>query len=470
MSKFDDHDGEEKKNLNFSWMPSGCTALADGEYDAIIMGTGLTECIISGLLSTNGMRVLHVDRNNYYGADAASLSLQNLFQKFRNTEAPSTLGASRDWNVDLIPKFIMACGNLVKILLHTKVTRYLEFKSVDGSYVFKDGKVQKVPATPAEALSSSLMGFFEKRKFRNLLLFIEAYEKDKPQTYLNGKSLDKVTMKEVYDYYGVDENTMSFTGHAMALERDDDYLNRPAEATVDAIKLYAYSIQRYGKSPYIYPLYGLGGLPEGFSRLCAIHGGTFMLSRSVDEVLMKDGKAWGIKCENEIAKAPIIVGDPSYFDDNKTRVSGKVVRSICILDHPINGTDNAESVQIIIPAAQVKGRKNDIYVCMVSFAHMVAANNHYIAIVSTTVETSNPAAEIQPAIALLGNILERFDSISDLREPINDGKNDACYISKSYDATSHFETVADDVLNLYQRITNKELDMTISADLDEDDY
>lgn len=50
-----------------------------------------------------------------------------------------------DWNVDLVPKFIMACGKLVKILLHTKVTRYLEFKSVDGSFVFKDGKIQKVP-------------------------------------------------------------------------------------------------------------------------------------------------------------------------------------------------------------------------------------------------------------------------------------------------------------------------------------
>lgn len=50
-----------------------------------------------------------------------------------------------DWNVDLVPKFIMACGKLVKILLHSKVTRYLEFKSIDGSYVFKDNKVQKVP-------------------------------------------------------------------------------------------------------------------------------------------------------------------------------------------------------------------------------------------------------------------------------------------------------------------------------------
>lgn len=80
----------------------------------------------------------------------------------------------------------MACGKLVKILLHSKVTRYLDFKSVDGSYVLKDTKVQKVPATPAEALSSSLMGFFEKRKFRNFLMFLSAYDVTKPSTYLKG--------------------------------------------------------------------------------------------------------------------------------------------------------------------------------------------------------------------------------------------------------------------------------------------
>ncbi len=144
----DEEENEKPTEVKvFDWMPSGCVALADGEYDAIILGTGLTECIISGLLSVQGKRVLHLDRNNYYGAETASLSLQNLFQKFRGPDAKpgAHLGHSRNWNVDLIPKFIMACGKLVKILLHTKVTRYLEFKSVDGSYVFKDGKVQKVP-------------------------------------------------------------------------------------------------------------------------------------------------------------------------------------------------------------------------------------------------------------------------------------------------------------------------------------
>ena len=82
--------------------------------------------------------------------------------QFNAGEPPTYLGSNRSYNVDLIPKFIMACGKLTKMLLHTKVTRYLDFKSVDGSYVQKDGKVLKVPATPDEALRSPLMGMFEK--------------------------------------------------------------------------------------------------------------------------------------------------------------------------------------------------------------------------------------------------------------------------------------------------------------------
>lgn len=467
-------DGEEKAPPPkvFDWMPAGCEALADGEYDAIIMGTGLTECIISGLLSVKGKRILQLDRNNYYGANTASLSLENLFKKFKGdgAEPPAEMGSSRNWNVDLVPKFIMACGKLVKILLHTKVTRYLEFKSVDGSYVFKDGKVQKVPTTPAEALNSSLMGFFEKRKFRSFLIFVNQYEADKPATWASGKNMTQMTTKALYDSYGLDSNTQAFIGHAMALHRDDDYLLQPAKETVEAIQLYVYSFERYGKTPYIYPIYGLGGLPEGFSRLCAIHGGTFMLNKGVDEILFDDkGAAWGIKTGNEVAKAPMIIGDPSYFPADKTRTTATVVRSICILDHPITGTDNAESVQIIIPATSVK-RKNDIYVCMVSYAHMVASEGKYIAIVSTTAETATPLQEVAPGIALLGRILVRFDDVSEQKESLADGINDHCFISRSYDATSHFETAANDVLELYQKVTGEELDMTISADSLEEEY
>jgi len=131
----------------------------DQEYDVIALGTGLKECILSGLMGIEKKNVLHLDRNNYYGGESASLNLEQLYDKFKaGTKPDPSMGRTRDYCVDMCPKFLMACGNLVKVLLHTKVTRYLEFKSVTGSYVAQSGKVHKVPATPAEALSSGLMG------------------------------------------------------------------------------------------------------------------------------------------------------------------------------------------------------------------------------------------------------------------------------------------------------------------------
>jgi len=66
-------------------------------------------------------------------------------------------------------------------------------------------------------------------------------------------------------------------------------------------------------------------------------------------------------------------------------------------------------------------------------------------------------------------LIHRFDAVSDLLEPVSSGEHDKCYISTSYDATSHFETTANDVLSLYKRITGQDLDMNISADMNDED-
>lgn len=50
-----------------------------------------------------------------------------------------------------------------------------------------------------------------------------------------------------------------------------------------------------------------------------------MLNKGVDEVLMNEqGKAYAIKTGNEMAKAPLIIGEPSYFPKEKSRVVGQV--------------------------------------------------------------------------------------------------------------------------------------------------
>jgi len=431
----------------------------DEEYDCIVLGTGLVECVISGMLSVSGKKVLHMDRNKYYGGESASITpLEDLFSKFGLPAPDSSYGRGRDWNVDLIPKFLMANGQLVKLLIHTGVTRYLEFKSIEGSYVMgKGGKISKVPADEKEALATDLMGIFEKRRFKNFLIFVQDFQEDDPKTW---KDLDPrtTTMAEVFKKFGLDENTSDFVGHALALYRDDDYLGKPCLDALKRIKLYSDSIARYGKSPYLYPLYGLGELPQGFARLSAIYGGTYMLDKPIDEIVMEGGKVVGVKSGGETAKCKQVFCDPTYVSD-KVKSVGKVARCICLLDHPIPNTKDALSTQIIIPQKQV-GRKSDIYVTAVSYTTQVAAKNWFIVMVSTTVETDNPEAEIQPGINLLGPINQKIFQVSDIYHPLDDGTSSNLFVSKSYDSTSHFETTCQDILDIFKRGTGEEFDFS----------
>lgn len=429
----------------------------DEKYDAIVLGTGLKECIISGILSCEGKKVLHMDRNDYYGGESSSLSLKQLFEQTRKSSPPDHLGSARDYNIDMIPKFIMANGLLVSMLIKTDVTKYLEFKVVEGSYVMKQGKIHKVPATEKEALSSQLMGLLEKRRFKKFLEFVSSWDEVNPGDY-KGVPTKTCTMSELFKKFGLDDNTIDFCGHSIALHRNDDYLQQPARETLPKVRLYFESLARFQKSPYIYPLYGLGELPQAFARLSAIYGGTYMLNKPIEEIIMENGKFVGVKSEGEVVKADIVIGDPSYFP-NLVKQTGRVVRVICILDAPVPGTKDADSTQIIIPQKQV-GRQSDIYITAVSSSHNVAPQGKFVAMVSTTVETNDPEAECAPGIKLLGNVLERFVLVSDILEPVNNGTENRVFISKSFDPTSHFETTCHDVMDIYTRITGHPLDLT----------
>ncbi|KXT14307.1 hypothetical protein AC579_8432 [Pseudocercospora musae] len=447
------------------------------EYDVVVLGTGLTECILSGVLSVKGQKVLHMDRNDHYGGEAASVNLETMFKKYGNYEKGSEpwkkYGRPNDWNIDLVPKLLMANGELTNILVSTDVTRYIEFKQIAGSYVQQHAgpkaTVAKVPSNATEALSSPLMGIFEKRRARNFLQWVGNFDEKNPSTH-NGMNLAQTTMKQVYDKYGLEATTRDFIGHSMALYPTDDYIDRKGAAKdcVERIRLYVNSMARYGKSPYIYPLYGLGELPQGFARLSAIYGGTYMLNANVDEVKYDGGKVSGIRAtmkergeEGEgmkfETKCKKIIADPSYFPD-KCRVSGHLLKAICILNHPIDKTDNADSLQLIIPQSQV-GRKHDIYVAVVSSTHNVCPKGYYIAIVSTIAETNaNHHLELIPGLERLGRIEEQFMGPPiPIYEPLSNGKDDNIFISRSYDASSHFETMTEDVRDIYERAEGQPL-------------
>ena len=248
----------------------------------------------------------------------------------------------------------MASGELVDILVHTDVVRYLEFQQISGSYVFLNGKgLYKVPSSESEALTSPLLGLFEKTRVVRFMHYVKSADPDDASTW-GDYDLRVKTMKDVYSFYGLDSNSQDMLGHALALHPDDSYVDEPAIETFKRIRLYMNSLARYGKSPYIYPLYGLGELPQGFARLSAIYGGTYMLDTPMMGArFTENGAVSGIVTHDGVAKCKAVIASPNYFPEY-VKQTKRVVRAICLLNHSIPGTNDSDSCQIIIPQRQLK--------------------------------------------------------------------------------------------------------------------
>ncbi len=76
------------------------------------------------------------------------------------------------------------------------------------------------------------------------------------------------------------------------------------------------SVGRFGESPFIYPIYGLSGIPESFSRKSAVYGGTYMLNLNLTKIETKEGMhhltgIWEGKEGTCTAKR--IIAHPSYM-------------------------------------------------------------------------------------------------------------------------------------------------------------
>lgn len=65
----------------------------------------LAHCPV-GLTQGVCVKVLHMDRNDYYGGESASVNLNQLFERFGAGAPSAALGNSRDYNIDLAPKVL----------------------------------------------------------------------------------------------------------------------------------------------------------------------------------------------------------------------------------------------------------------------------------------------------------------------------------------------------------------------------
>lgn len=78
---------------------------------------------------------------------------------------------------------------------------------------------------------------FEKRRFKKFLVWVQTFDENDSKTW-EGLDPNTTNMQQVYEKFGLDDNTADFTGHALALWRDDTYKQQLYPATVKKIRLY----------------------------------------------------------------------------------------------------------------------------------------------------------------------------------------------------------------------------------------
>ena len=280
------------------------------------------------------------------------------------------------------------------------------------------------------------------------------------------------------------------------------------------MKLYAKSLAKYPNSgsPFIYPEYGLGGLSEAFARICSINGGDFLMERTINKFFY-DSKTNHVVAvqsihpetkEVEGCTVDAVVGDPSYFDDTRRVQSGSVIRCICLLRGPVPGLPkDLESAQIIYPQGQcIPKRKHDIYISVVGHRLKCTPENVWSATMSTMQESSESSgssgssgssessgsgesssssskeeessgimAEFANVFSLLGgdiNIIDTFYEATPYYTPseinvLTSSQDDCVYVSKSVDATTHFESTTADIIELYKKVTGEDLDLSLPS-------
>lgn len=67
------------------------------------------------------------------------------------------------------------------------------------------------------------MGMMEKTRYRSFLQFVQEYNVQDSKTW-DGFDANTATMKACFEKFGLDSETADFTGHALALYLNDEYV------------------------------------------------------------------------------------------------------------------------------------------------------------------------------------------------------------------------------------------------------
>ncbi|KAG0466219.1 hypothetical protein HPP92_017799 [Vanilla planifolia] len=308
----------------------------DSSFDLIVYGTGLPESILAAAAATSGKTVLHLDSNPFYGSHFASLPLpsySSFLQSTLPTHPPlSTNGSassspyqelvleacrvysdvqitasnlpdsSTKFYLDLPGPRVFYCADMaVDLMLRSGASHHIEFKSIDGSLMYWDGRLWSVPDSRQAIFRDKSLSLAEKSQMMKFLKLMQthiALESAAPppedgNVGVSSEDMD-IPFTDFLKKQKLPPKIRAIILYAIALaddDQDDGAAFRKSITTkegIQRISLYISSLGRLNNAvgAFIYPLYGHGELSQAFCRCAAVKGALYVLRMPIVSLLI----------------------------------------------------------------------------------------------------------------------------------------------------------------------------------------
>ncbi|XP_045478876.1 rab proteins geranylgeranyltransferase component A 1 [Harmonia axyridis] len=253
----------------------------------------------------------------------------------------SLMKDSRKFIIDLCPKLHFARGVFVELLISSNIARYSEFRSVSRVLTWINGNLEVVPCSRSDVFANNRVTVVEKRMLMKLLTSIEGDEKNStvpPETtyksFLKGKKLS--------------DNIIHFVLYALSMSTD-------ATLWLDGLrgtKRFLQSLGRFGKTPFLFSMYGSGEVAQAFCRLSAVFGGIFALNQPLHGFLINPENVFqGLICGDQKITAPHMVLNmgliPLCFLENTE--ANLISRAVLITNKSLMDCEREELTLLLYP-------------------------------------------------------------------------------------------------------------------------
>lgn len=256
----------------------------------------------------------------------------------------------RQFNIDVAPKMLFSRGPLVEAIISANISHYAEFKVVNRILTFLNGNIEDVPCSRSDVFSSKLISAIEKRTLMKFLTFCIDFEnhEDEYRDYVDKPFISFLQSRRL------SPNLQHFVLHSIAM------LSQDAEtlAGLKTTRSFLHSLGRYGNTPFIWPLYGIGELPQAFCRMCAVFGGLYCLRRSAESIIVDatTNDCIGIESEGQFLKCKWLIMGNSYLPIKwKSGTTKYVSRAVFITDKSLKASAQGAVTLMSMPRTSEKG-------------------------------------------------------------------------------------------------------------------